>query len=134
MAASARYGDRGVNRQQLAHILRSSCQIARDKDVLVIGSQAILGSYDADELPAAVLILMEADGAFLDDPGRRKADAVDGGIGEMSTFHETNLVDAEGVHIDTPNFRQGGAIDSSAGIYDPATQPIHGSSSRMILS
>jgi len=28
-------------------------QVAQDKDVLVIGSQAILGTYDDDELPAS---------------------------------------------------------------------------------
>ncbi|WP_211309050.1 hypothetical protein [Citricoccus muralis] len=42
-----------MNRQQLAHILRSACTIVGDKDVLVIGSQSILGSYDEDDLPAA---------------------------------------------------------------------------------
>lgn len=90
-----------MKRQQLAHILRSSCQIAQDNDVLVIGSQAILGTYDDNELPAAVLMSMEADIAFLNDRDRRKADDVDGAIGEMSMFHETNHVYAEGVHLDT---------------------------------
>lgn len=65
--------------------------------MLVLGSQAILGAYDDDELPAAVLMSMEADIAFLSDLDRRKADAVEGAIGEMSTFHETNHVYAEGL-------------------------------------
>lgn len=96
-----------MRRQQLAHILRASCQIARDNQVLVLGSQAILGAYDDDELPAAVLMSMEADIAFLSDPDRRKADAVEGAIGEMSTFHETNHVYAEGIHVDTAELPAG---------------------------
>jgi len=96
-----------VRRQQLAHILRSSCRIAHDKDVLVIGSQAILGTYDDDELPAAAVMSMEADIAFLDDPDRPKADDVEGAIGEMSPFHETNHVYAEGVHVDTAELPTG---------------------------
>jgi hypothetical protein len=90
-----------VRRQELAHILRAACTIAHDRDVLVLGSQAILGAYDDAELPEVVVLSREADVAFLDDPDRRKADDVEGAIGEMSSFHEINQVYAEGVHIDT---------------------------------
>lgn len=96
-----------MKREQLAHILRASCVVADDNDVLVIGSQAILGFYDDDELPQSVLMSMEADIAFLDDPDRRKADEVEGAIGEMSTFHANNQVYAEGVHIDTAELPAG---------------------------
>jgi hypothetical protein len=96
-----------MKRQQLAHILRASCVIAHDTDVLVIGSQAILGAYDDDEVPSNVMMSMEADIVFLDDPDRRKADDVEGAIGEMSTFHETNHVFAEGVHLDTAELPSG---------------------------
>jgi len=75
--------------------------------VLVIGSQAILGAYEDDELPAAVRMSMEADIAFLDDPDRSKADQVEGAIGEMSTFHETNHVYAEGVHVNVAELPAG---------------------------
>jgi len=96
-----------MKRQQLAHILRASCAIARDKNVLVIGSQSILGTYDDNEVPSSVLMSMEADIVFLDDPDRRKADDVEGAIGEMSVFHETNHVFAEGVHLDTAELPSG---------------------------
>jgi len=76
----------------LAHILRASCRVAHDNDVLVIGSQAILGAFDDDELPDLVKLSREADIAFLDDPTREKADAVEGAIGEMSAFHDANRV------------------------------------------
>ncbi|MBP2383087.1 hypothetical protein JOF43_003076 [Brachybacterium sacelli] len=40
-----------MKRQELAHILRAACDITGDKDILVIGSQSILGIFDEDELP-----------------------------------------------------------------------------------
>ena len=89
-----------MNRQQLAHLLRSACVIARDPDVLVLGSQSILGTFDEKDLPPEATASQEADIAFLDDPGRNKADEVEGAIGEMSTFHEEHGIYAEGVHID----------------------------------
>jgi hypothetical protein len=90
-----------VTRLQLAHLLRSACVIAHDADVLVIGSQSILGSFDEEDLPPEATASQEADIAFFNDPARTKADDVEGAIGEMSTFHEENGIYAEGVHIDT---------------------------------
>lgn len=96
-----------MKRQELAHLLRAACVIAHDKEVLVVGSQAILGTYDDGELPEVVMLSREADIAFLNDPDRRKADDVEGAIGEMSPFHETYQVYAEGVHIDTAELPEG---------------------------
>ena len=90
-----------MKRQELAHILRAACNIAGDCDVLVIGSQSILGAFDEDDLPPAATASMEADIAFLDDPERIKADYVEGAIGEMSAFHRSYGVYAEGVHVST---------------------------------
>jgi len=90
-----------VNRQQLAKVLRSACRIAEDADVLVLGSQSILGSFDEDDLPPEATASIEADIAFLDDPTRSKSDDVEGAIGEMSAFHDRNGFYAEGVHVDT---------------------------------
>lgn len=50
-----------MNRQQLAHLLRSACAIANDADLLVLGSQSILGSFDEDELPPEATASQEAD-------------------------------------------------------------------------
>jgi hypothetical protein len=90
-----------VNRTQLSHVLRSASRIAGDNEVLVVGSQAILGLRDENELPAEATASMEADIAFLEDSDRAKADEVEGGIGEFSTFHEEFGYYAEGVHLDT---------------------------------
>jgi hypothetical protein len=63
-----------VNGQQLAHLLRSACAIAHDADVLVLGSQSILGSFEEDDLPPEATATQAADIAFLNDLDRRKAD------------------------------------------------------------
>lgn len=96
-----------MNRQQLAHLLRSACSIANDEDVLVLGSQSILGSFDEDDLPPEATASQEADLGFLDDPDRHKADQVEAVIGEMSAFHDQHGVYAEGIHVDTATLPEG---------------------------
>ncbi|PWH05344.1 hypothetical protein DEO23_12175 [Brachybacterium endophyticum] len=90
-----------MKRLELAHLLRAACDIAGDREVLVIGSQSILGAFDEDDLPPAATASIEADIAFLEDPDRTKADDVEAIIGEMSSFHQMNGIYAEGVHIET---------------------------------
>ena len=65
-----------MRRDQLAHILRAASTIADDPDILVVGSQSILGAYSEDELPEDAFMSVEADIAFLVDEGGRKADQV----------------------------------------------------------
>lgn len=96
-----------MNRAQLAHLLRSACRIVDDPDVLVMGSQAILGTYDEDDLPAEATASMEADLAFLDDPDRAKADEVEAVIGELSAFQAAHGVYAEGIHVETAVLPEG---------------------------
>ena len=40
-----------MKRDQLAHLLRAAASATGRTDILVIGSQAILGSFDETELP-----------------------------------------------------------------------------------
>ena len=56
-----------MNRSQLAHILRAASTIAEDNELLVIGSQAILGAFSEKVLPAEAIRSVEADIAFFDD-------------------------------------------------------------------
>jgi hypothetical protein len=62
-----------MTREQLAHVLRAVSQLTGDPDVVVIGSQSILGSYSEDELPPEATGSMEVDTAFLSDPGHASA-------------------------------------------------------------
>lgn len=79
-----------VNRAQLAHVLRAAADVAGDGRILVIGSQAILATHPAAELPEGVTMSVEADLAFFDDDDESKSDMVDGAIGEDSMFHQTH--------------------------------------------
>jgi len=73
-----------MTRSQLEHLIRACTQIADDEELIVIGSQAILGQYP--EAPAALLVSVEADVYPKNHPER--ADLIDGSIGEGSPFAE----------------------------------------------
>ncbi|GAB1694633.1 hypothetical protein [Krasilnikovia sp. M28-CT-15] len=90
-----------MRREHLEHVLRAASQIAGDPDVLVIGSQSVLGAIPEERLPPAATASIEVDVAFFDDPDDRKADQVDGAIGELSAFHETFGYYAQGVSVST---------------------------------
>lgn len=97
-----------VNRDQLSHLLRAACTIVDDPEILVIGSQSILGSHHEDELPERALLSMEADLAFLnDDDDASKALDVEGVLGEFSSFHEMNSYYAQGVSVKTAQLPAG---------------------------
>ena len=95
-----------MNREQLADVLRAASELVDDRPV-VMGSQAILGTYEEDVLPAGATMSMEADVAFLDDQDRAKADLVTGAIGEDSHFHQVRGYYAEGIHVETATLPQG---------------------------
>ena len=90
-----------MRREQLEHVLRAASQIAGESDVLVIGSQSVLGAIPEDRLPPAATASIEVDVAFFNDPDDRKADQVDGAIGELSAFHEMFGYYAQGVSVST---------------------------------
>jgi hypothetical protein len=48
-----------VNRLQLEHILRAAAGNADARDIVIVGSQAILGAFP--DAPAELLVSMEAD-------------------------------------------------------------------------
>lgn len=90
-----------MRREQLEHVLRAACTVTAEEVALVIGSQAILGSFPEDALPQAAVRSIEVDLTFLDDPGDKKSDLVDGALGELSPFHQTFGYYAQGVSVTT---------------------------------
>jgi hypothetical protein len=50
-----------MRRDQLEHAIRTACQIAGTPEVIVVGSQVILGTYREDELPDAATMSAEID-------------------------------------------------------------------------
>jgi hypothetical protein len=82
-----------MRRRDLEHIVRAAADIADDDELIVIGSQAILGSFP--DPPAELCVSVEADVFPKNKPER--ADLIDGSIGEGSPFHETYGYYAQGV-------------------------------------
>jgi hypothetical protein len=87
-----------MNLRQLEHVLRACGSIAGSRQIVVIGSQALLASHP--DAPDELLHSMEVDCYPLEDPA--KADLLDGSIGELSPFHETFGYYAHGVGPETP--------------------------------
>jgi hypothetical protein len=86
-----------MRRSELEHVIRASGEIAKDDEVIIIGSQAILGQFP--DAPEQLLRSMETDVYPRNNP--ELADRVDGAIGEGSAFHELNGYYAQGVGPET---------------------------------
>ena len=81
-----------MKRRDLEHLIRAAGAIA-ESDLIVIGSQAILGQHP--DAPAEALRSIEADLIPVQFPERWAL--IDGAIGEGSPFHETFGYYADGV-------------------------------------
>ena len=86
-----------MRRSDLEHIIRASGDVAKDDEIVVIGSQSILGKFP--NAPMRLLVSMEADIYPKHRPDL--ANEVDGAIGEGSSFHELHGYYAQGVGPDT---------------------------------
>lgn len=86
---------------------RAAADAAGVRRVLIVGSQAVLGSFSEDELPAEALRSIEVDVVVLDDPDGRAHHTVEGAIGYMSQFHTTFGYYAEGVERGTARMPEG---------------------------
>jgi hypothetical protein len=82
-----------MKRSELEHVIRAAATIADDDEIIVIGSQAILGQFPSP--PAELCVSNEADVYPKNHPER--ADLIDGSIGELSPFHDTFGYYAQGV-------------------------------------
>lgn len=95
-----------MKRSEFDHAIRAAGSILGETKILVIGSQAIHGSISGD-LPAEAERSIEVDIVAFDVANARKADLIDGSIGEASTFHETFGSYAEGVSETTAVLPEG---------------------------
>ncbi len=71
-----------MRRHELEHLIRAAAEVAEDNELVVVGSQAILGQFP--DAPAAMLISREADIYPRNHPER--ADEIDGSLGDGSYF------------------------------------------------
>lgn len=92
-----------MTRPQLEHILRAAAAITGAGEVVVVGSQAVLGSYP--DAPSELTWSMEADVFTFRSTG--DAHLIEGSIGEGSTFHQTFGYCAHGIGEETSTLPRG---------------------------
>lgn len=110
-----------MRRVELEHVIRASAAVADDQDIVVVGSQAILGA--APDAPAALLVSIEADVFPRTNPER--ADLIDGAIGEGSLFQDTFGYYAHGVGPETAK-APAGWVDRLVLVQGPGTNDARG--------
>jgi len=86
-----------MRRSDLEHLIRAAGRIAGERELVIIGSQSVLGQFP--HAPVALLMSMEADLYPRVHP--ELADKIDGAIGEGSAFHQAHGYYAQGVGPDT---------------------------------
>ncbi|MBO0869578.1 MAG: hypothetical protein J2P15_13530 [Micromonosporaceae bacterium] len=93
-----------MRRDQLEHAIRTACQIIDRPAVVVVGSQAILGSFTEAQLPPEATMSAEVDILPIADDGietARLADLIEGVAGEWSPFEELHGFSIDGVDLET---------------------------------
>lgn len=86
-----------MQRKELEHLIRAAAAITDQYEIMVVGSQSILGAMP--NAPEVLLQSMEADVYPLHRPDL--ADLIDGSIGELSPFHDRFGYYAQGVGPET---------------------------------
>lgn len=92
-----------MTREQLEHAIRAACDVAKDTDLIIFGSQAILGEHP--EAPAELRASVEVDVQPRNRP--EGADAIDASLGELSLFHRTHGFYVHGVSIEAATLPRG---------------------------
>lgn len=92
-----------MKRSDLEHLIRAAGTIAQDGEIVIIGSQAVLGQFP--NAPGILSVSAEADVFPLNRPER--SDLIDGAIGEGSHFHEEYGYYAQGVGDRTATLPRG---------------------------
>src|SRR5438874_13808157 len=93
-----------MRRAQLEHAIRAACQIAGLTAVIIVGSHAILGTFNEDVLPFYATRSLEIDVLpVADDDGEivRLADVIEGVAGEFSPFAQMHGFSIDGVDLQT---------------------------------
>jgi hypothetical protein len=93
-----------MRRDQLEHAIRTACQIIGKPEVIVVGSQSILGTFREDQLPADATMSVEIDILPIADDNaetERLADLIESVAGEFSPFEELHGFSIDGVDLST---------------------------------
>lgn len=92
-----------MNREQLEHAIRAACDVSDDHELIIFGSQAILGQYPQahEELRRSI----EVDLTPKNKP--EAVDKIDGALGENSMFHQNHGFYVHGVSIEAAKLPEG---------------------------
>ena len=99
-----------MRRDQLEHAIRAACQITGQLEVIVVGSQAILGTYSEYQLPVLATSSLEVDILPITDDNNETmqlADLIVGVAGEFSNFEQTHGFSIDGVDLTTSALPEG---------------------------
>jgi len=92
-----------VRYDQLEHAIRAACRVADDQELLIFGSQAILGEHP--DAPPGLRASIEVDVQPKNRP--EAVDAIDGALGELSPFHQLHGFYVHGVSIEAAALPRG---------------------------
>ena len=92
-----------MRREHFNHLIAAAAQISGEREIVVIGSQAILGAVD--EPPESMLLSMEVDIYPRNDPA--KAEEIDASLGDGSPFQGAHGYYAHGVGPETAKAPRG---------------------------
>lgn len=93
-----------MRRDQLEHAIRTACQIIGATEVIIIGSQAILGTYRETEIPRQATVSAEVDVLPIASTNAEIAhlsDLIEGAAGELSPFEQLHGFSLDGVDLET---------------------------------
>jgi len=110
-----------MTRRQLEHILRAAGAVTDETEIVILGSQAILGAFPTP--PDILCRSIEADAYPRNAP--EKTGLIDGTIGELSPFHEAHGYYAHGITPETALLADGWQ-DRLIPLQSPMTQGVTG--------
>ena len=110
-----------MTRTQLEHLLRAAGALTDETEIVILGSQSILGAFPVP--PDALCRSIEADAYPRNAP--EKTDLIDGTIGELSPFHEAYGYYAHGITPETTVLAEGWQ-DRLIPLRSPMTQGVTG--------
>ncbi len=86
-----------MRRSELEHVIRAACGVTGAREIVIIGSQSVLGLFP--NAPDTLLVSIEANVFTFRDPS--DSELIDGSIGERSMFHQSFGYYAHGVAEET---------------------------------
>ena len=107
-----------MTRDELEHAIRAACDVADETDLVVFGSQAILGEYP--DAPEALRQSTEVDVSPINRTDM--VDSIDAVLGELSQFHKTHGFYVHGLPIEEAATLPGGWRDRTVLVQTEGTR------------